>query len=228
MNATKTAATSTAATAVTTATSATSATAATAAAAATVATAATTTRTTPVARLPARLVWPLLLAAGVALSAWQWREATESPAAHGGHSHLHDDTGKPARLYAWNADQAARITLSTPAAALTLTRGASGWAAPPAHTGKAFDAADFVSLFSQARSDRILSPHPGESYGLDPAALHIAIDDAQGVALARMAVGAMAPDGLGRYVQLPGEAQVRIIPDYQTRAPLAAVIQVNP
>ncbi|WP_447982670.1 electron transporter SenC [Achromobacter kerstersii] len=209
-------------------TTATSATAATAAAAATVATAATPTRTTPAARLPARLVWPLLLAAGVALSAWQWREATESPAAHGGHSHLHDDTGKPARLYAWNADQAARITLSTPASTLALTRGASGWAATPAHIGKAFDAADFVSLFSQARSDRILSPHPGESYGLDPAAMHIAIDDAQGVALARMAVGALAPDGLGRYVQLPGEAQIRIIPDYQTRAPLAAVIQVNP
>lgn len=168
-------------------------------------------------------IWPLLLAAGVALSAWQWHEAMESPAAHDGHTHLHDDTGKPARLYAWNADQAVRIVLSTPSSTVVLSRAEQGW------TGHAtFDAADFVALFSQARSDRVLTPHAGETYGLAPAALRIAIHDANGVALARMDVGALAPDGLGRYVQLPGEAQIRIIPDYQTRAPLAAVVQVNP
>ena len=42
-------------------------------------------------------------------------------------------------------------------------------------------------------------------------------------ALARLHVGALAPDGLGRYVQIPGESQIRIIPAYQTRAPLAAM-----
>ena len=43
-----------------------------------------------------------------------------------------------------------------------------------------------------------------------------------------MEVGALAPDGLGRYVQLPDEPHIRIIPDYQTRAPMAAMLQVNP
>lgn len=194
-------------------------------------------------RITPALGWSVLLAAGVALSAWQWHEALEAPAAHDGHSHLHDDSGKPARLYAWKADDAARIVLSAPTASLMWERGEQGWTlAPASRTPTAtpattpattpppatpFDAADFVSLFSQARSDRILTPQPGESYGLSPAALRITITDAQGAALARMDVGALAPDGLGRYVQLPGEAQIRIIPDYQTRAPLAA-LQANP
>ena len=189
----------------------------------------------------------MLLAAGVVLSAWQWHEAMESPATHSGHTHLHDDSGKPARLYAWNADQAARVTLLIPAQTQTSTktskvqvpvqtqtaaqtlmlqRGAQGWHATPAVAN--FDVADFLALFSYARSDRILTPHAGESYGLNPPALRIAIDDAHGAALARMDVGALTPDGLGRYVQLPNEPHLRIIPNYQTRAPLAATMQVNP
>ncbi|WAI84895.1 MULTISPECIES: electron transporter SenC [Achromobacter] len=180
-----------------------------------------------------RIAWPMLLAAGVVLSAWQWHEAMESPATHSGHTHLHDDSGKPARLYAWNADQAARVTLLIPAQTsvqtsprtLMLQRGAQGWLATPAAAD--FDVADFLTLFSHARSDRILAPHADESYGLNPPVLRIAIDDANGVALARMDVGALTPDGLGRYVQLPDEPHLRIIPNYQTRAPLAAM-QVNP
>lgn len=189
----------------------------------------------------------MLLAAGVVLSAWQWHEAMESPATHSGHTHLHDDSGKPARLYAWNADQAARVTLLIPAQTQTSTqtskvqvpeqtqtsaqtlmlqRGAQGWHATPAVAN--FDVADFLTLFSHARSDRILTPHAGESYGLNPPALRIAIDDANGAALARMDVGALTPDGLGRYVQLPNEPHLRIIPNYQTRAPMAATMQVNP
>jgi len=197
----------------------------------------------------------MLLAAGVVLSAWQWHEAMESPATHSGHTHLHDDSGKPARLYAWNADQAARVTLVIPAQTQTSTqtstktstktskvqvpeqtrtsaqtlmlqRGEQAWAATPAVAN--FDVADFLTLFSHARSDRILTPHAGESYGLNPPALRIAIDDAHGAALARMDVGALTPDGLGRYVQLPNEPHLRIIPNYQTRAPLAATMQVNP
>lgn len=197
----------------------------------------------------------MLLATGVVLSAWQWHEAMESPATHSGHTHLHDDSGKPARLYAWKAEQAARVTLLIPAQmqtsiqtstqtstqtskvqvpeqtqtsaqTLMLQRGAQGWHATPAVAN--FDVADFLTLFSHARSDRILTPHAGESYGLNPPALRIAIDDANGAALARMDVGALTPDGLGRYVQLPNEPHLRIIPNYQTRAPLAATMQVNP
>jgi len=190
------------------------------------------------ARLPLgrRIAWPMLLVAGVVLSAWQWHEAMELPAAHSGHTHLHDDSGKPARLYAWNADQAARVTLLIPAQmqtstqtsaqTLMLQRGEQAWVATPAVAN--FDVADFLALFSHARSDRILTPHAGESYGLNPPALRIAIDDAHGAALARMDVGALTPDGLGRYVQLPNEPHLRIIPNYQTRAPLAATMQVNP
>ncbi|KAG1180802.1 hypothetical protein G6F35_016105 [Rhizopus arrhizus] len=90
---------------------------------------------------PARALWPLLLAAGVGLSAWQWHEATEAPAGHGGHTHLHDDAGKPARLYSWDAKDAVQVTLATPAAAVTLTRGGQGWAAAPADRAAGFDAA---------------------------------------------------------------------------------------
>lgn len=177
---------------------------------------------------PARAMWPLLLATGVGLSAWQWHEAAEGPASHGGHTHLHDDAGKPARLYAWDAAQAAQVTLATPAASVTLARGGQGWAATPVGLAGGFDAAQFLALFSQARSDRVLTPHADQSYGLNPPRLRIDIRDAAGLRLAQMAVGALAPDGLGRYVQLPGEAQIRIIPDYQTRAPMAAMLQVNP
>ncbi|WP_313623374.1 DUF4340 domain-containing protein [Achromobacter sp.] len=173
----------------------------------------------------ARAVWPLLLAAGVALSAWQWHEAVESPGGHHGHTHLHDDSGKPARLYAWNADQAARVTLATPAGSVDLTRGSQGWIASPPGAAQGFDVADFVALFSQARSDRILTPESGETYGLAPPQMRIDVRDAAGARLAQLDVGALAPDGLGRYVRLPDEAQIRIIPDYQTRAPLAAAGQ---
>ena len=176
----------------------------------------------------ARAVWPLLLAAGVALSAWHWHEAAGLPAAHGGHSHLHDDSGKPARLYAWDAAQAAQVTLATAAGSVILTRGPQGWSASPQGRAQGFDAGDFVALFSQARSDRVLAPQAGETYGLNPPQLRIEVRDAAGVRLARLDVGALAPDGLGRYVQLPDEAQIRIIPDYQTRAPLAAMLEENP
>lgn len=178
--------------------------------------------------MSARVLWPLLLAAGVGLSAWQWREAGEGPAGHGGHTHLHDDAGKPARLYAWNAAQAAQVTLATPAASVTLARSGQGWAATPEGRLDGFDAAQFLALFSQARSDRVLAPDADQSYGLNPPQLRIDIHDAAGLRLAQMAVGVLAPDGLGRYVQLPGEAQIRIIPDYQTRAPMAAMLQENP
>ena len=171
----------------------------------------------------ARALWPALLAAGIALSAWQWREAAESPAHHGGHTHLHDDSGKPARLYAWEAGRAARVTLAAPAGTVSLTRGPQGWTASPPDAAPGFDAADFVALFSQARSDRVLTPEAGETYGLAPPQLRIDVRDAAGAALALLDVGALAPDGLGRYVRLPDEAQIRIIPDYQTRAPLAAM-----
>lgn len=175
-----------------------------------------------------RLLWPGALAAGIALSAWQWHEAVHAPARHDGHTHLHDDSGKPARLYAWEAGQAAQVTLDGPGGSVRLTRQAQGWAASPAHAAAGFDAAGFLALFSQARSDRTLTPEAGETYGLAPPQLRIDVRDAAGVVLARLDVGALAPDGLGRYVRLPDEAQIRIIPDYQTRAPLAALGQSTP
>ncbi len=175
-----------------------------------------------------RLLWPGLLTAGIALSAWQWQEAAHAPAHHHGHTYLHDDSGKPARLYAWEAEKAALVTLDGPGGSVRLTRQAQGWVASPEGTAAGFDAAGFVALFSQARSDRTLTPEDGETYGLAPPQLRIAISDAAGATLARLDVGALAPDGLGRYVRLPDEAQIRIIPDYQTRAPLAALGQFTP
>lgn len=171
----------------------------------------------------ARAGWSLLLAAGIGLSLWQWREASTETARHAGHTHLHDDSGKPARLYAWDAASAALVVLATSEASLRLRRGAEGWSAEPPDAGRGFDVAAFVALLSQARSDRMLRPQSDQPYGLAPPRLRIEVFDAAGAALARLHVGALAPDGLGRYVQIPGESQIRIIPAYQTRAPLAAM-----
>lgn len=176
----------------------------------------------------ARAGWSVLLAAGIALSLWQWREPEGPAAGQGGHSHLHDDAGKPARLYAWSADQAAQVDLAAHGATLRMRRGPQGWTAAPEQPGRAFDAGEFVALFSQARSDRVLAPQPGQPYGLAPPQLRIEVRDAAGVSLASLDVGALAPDGLGRYVQVPGESQIRIVPDYQTRAPLAAMARSRP
>ncbi|MGB3436786.1 electron transporter SenC [Achromobacter sp.] len=171
----------------------------------------------------ARAGWSLLLAAGMGLSLWQWREGAEPPPRLDGHAHLHDDAGKPARLYAWSAADAAQVVLSTPDATLRLRRSAQGWMAEPGAAASGFDAGEFLALFSQARSDRVLVPQPDQPYGLAPPQLRIDVRDAAGAPLARLDVGALAPDGLGRYVQVPGEAAIRIVPDYQTRAPLAAM-----
>ncbi|MCG7323943.1 DUF4340 domain-containing protein [Achromobacter sp. ACRQX] len=168
-------------------------------------------------------LWPALLAAGIVLSAWQWHEAAESPAHHDGHTHLHDDRGKPGRLYAWEPGMAAQVTLAGPDGSVRLARGPQGWTATPSGAAAGFDVADFIALFSQTRSDRTLTPQDGETYGLAPPQLRIDVRDAAGATLASLDVGALAPDGLGRYVRLPDEAQIRIIPDYQTRAPLAAL-----
>ncbi len=176
----------------------------------------------------ARAGWALLLAAGIGLSLWQWRESAQAPERHGGHTHLHDDAGKPARLYAWGAADAAQVVLATPAATLRLQRGGQDWSATPAGAGAGFDAGEFVALFSQARSDRVLAPQPDQPYGLAPPQLRIDVRDATGATLASLEVGALAPDGLGRYVRVPGEQAIRIIPDYQTRAPLAAMAPQRP
>ncbi|WP_234015736.1 DUF4340 domain-containing protein [Achromobacter spanius] len=170
-----------------------------------------------------RALWPALLVAGIALSVWQWHEAADSPAHHDGHTHLHDDRGKPARIYAWEPGMAAQVTLAGPAGTVQLVRGPQGWTATPPGAAAGFDAADFIALFSQTRSDRTLTQQDGETYGLAPPQLRIDVRDAAGATLAALDVGALAPDGLGRYVRLPDEAQIRIIPDYQTRAPLAAL-----
>lgn len=176
----------------------------------------------------ARAGWSLLLAAGIGLSLWQWREAAEPPGRHGGHTHLHDDSSKPARLYAWDAAAAAQVILAAPDATLRMDRDARGWTATPPGAGRGFDAGEFVALFSQARSDRVLAPQPDQPYGLAPPRLRIDVRDAAGATLASLDVGALAPDGLGRYVQVPGEPQIRIVPAYQTRAPLAAMGREGP
>lgn len=176
----------------------------------------------------ARAGWAVLLAAGAGLSLWQWHDAAGSSERHGGHTHLHDDAGKPARLYAWDSAEVEQVVLATPAATLRLQRGAQGWIATPPAAGEGFDAGEFVALFSQARSDRVLTPQPDQPYGLAPPQLRIDLRDAAGATLASLDVGALAPDGLGRYVQVPGEQAIRIIPDYQTRAPLAAMTPKRP
>ena len=176
----------------------------------------------------ARAGWWLLLAVGISLSLWQWREASESPQRQGGHTYLHDDSGKPARLYAWSPADAAQVVLAAPDATLRLRRSAQGWMAEPATEAGGFDAQEFVALFSQARSDRVLTPQPDQSYGLAPPQLRIEVLDAAGAQLARLDVGELAPDGLGRYVQVPGEPTIRIVPNYQTRAPLAVMARVRP
>jgi len=164
--------------------------------------------------------WLAVLLAGVALSIWQWNELREGPEHHDGHTHLHDEHGKPTRLYNWNAADVAQLILSTQSARITLDREPGGWRSESA---PGFDVSGFVKLFSQLRSERQLTPIDGQPYGLAPPHLRIALRDAQGNALALMDVGDLAPDGFGRYVQVPGEPNLRMVPDYQVREPLAAM-----
>src|SRR5690606_30252715 len=114
----------------------------------------------------------------------------------------------------------AQVTLSTPQARITMDREPGGWRGASATD---FDAAAFVKLFSQLRSERQLTPVEGQSYGLAPPHLRIALRDAQGNALALMDVGDLAPDGFSRYVQVPGEPSLRMVPDYHVREPLAVM-----
>lgn len=164
--------------------------------------------------------WLAVLLAGVALSIWQWNELREEPEHHDGHTHLHDEHGKPARLYDWNVADVTQVILSSPQARITMGREPDGWRGASATD---FDVAGFVKLFSQLRSERQLTPIAGQPYGLAPPHLRIALQDVQGNALALMDVGDLAPDGFSRYVQVPGEPNLRMVPDYQVREPLAAM-----
>lgn len=162
--------------------------------------------------------WLTLFALGVALSAWQWHELNEAPEVHAGHTHLHDDSGKPARLYGWQAEEAYRVQLSRGDGKLVFTRESGAWTS----NGANFDPADFVALFSQVRGERQIDPEPGQPYGLEPPALHIEVSGPEEKMLARLDVGDLAPDGLSRYIRLAGESKLRMIPDYHVRAALAA------
>lgn len=166
-----------------------------------------------------RWAWAGLLGAGMLLSLWQGLVLHEGPGRHDGHDHGHS-AAAPERLYAWHADQVAGITLATRDVTLRMRSDRAAWRELPVPD---FDAAAFVATFSQLRSERRFAPQPGESYGLQPPHLRITLHDDDGGTLADLEVGDPVPDGFGRYARVPGEADVRVVPDYQTRAPMQAM-----
>ncbi|MFT4100179.1 MAG: hypothetical protein QM674_03900 [Burkholderiaceae bacterium] len=126
------------------------------------------------------IVWLLVLVAGIGATAVQWddpdapdvHDAGEAEAAGaaapraGAHGHAHDDTHRPARLFAWDVPDVAALTMSGGGRSRRFVADERGWrevdaggvAVPDTDGTPAFDAAAYLSLFSQARADRVLAP----------------------------------------------------------------------
>jgi len=88
-----------------------------------------------------------------------------------------------------------------------------------------FNAQAYVSLLSRARIDREFPANRESLYafGLAPALLRIVAMDDGGSVLVDLTVGDQTPDGFGRYIMVPGDSNVLIIPDYQVKEALRAL-----
>lgn len=162
------------------------------------------------------LAWLALLVLGCVLVVLQLSgEQGPAPALHAGHHH--GDEHEPRKIFTWEPEQIATIELSSGPDARRYRREGNRWLST---AGAAVDSAminEYLSLFSQARMDREFMPEAGdtEAYQLKPPVLHIRLADANGAALADVTVGARTPDGYGRYVMIPGDDHVLVIPNYQ-------------
>ena len=96
----------------------------------------------------------------------------------------------------------------------------AGEAAPHAHRADPA-AAERISLvfaaFARTRIERTLPADPARltAYGLDRPEWIVLIHGAEGRPLATIEVGQLAPDRLSRYVRLPSDGRVLMLPNYQ-------------
>ncbi|MFT3801807.1 MAG: hypothetical protein QM766_11355 [Burkholderiaceae bacterium] len=211
------------------------------------------------------IAWLLVLVAGIGATVVQWEDpdAHDAPDAHGigetgsagaagpragAHGHAHDDTHRPARLFAWDLPDVAALTIGDDERSRRFVADDRGWREVDAagatitdtRGSGAFDAAAYLSLFSQARADRVLArampsaPGPDDAghagaglaadpYGLTSPALRIEVVERDGRPLAQVTVGARTPDGYGRYARLASRDAVLIVPEYQFRPAMDAL-----
>ena len=110
-------------------------------------------------------------------------------------------------------------------AAATATP-AAGEATPHTHRADPTNAERIASVFAafaRTRIERTLPADPARltAYGLDRPEWIVLIHGAEGRPLATIEVGQLAPDRLSRYVRLPSDGRVLMLPNYQIEGLMA-------
>lgn len=183
-------------------------------------------------------VWLALFILGVVLSAVQLGGKHDHPSAtgHGGHDHAQH---KPMRLFDWEPGRAHTLILrAQDGREQVYVRAGQAWQSGGSPSvpgdrssldpqGGSFDPEEYVSLLSQARRDREFAADEDAlaSYGLAPAEFNVRIEDRSGAVLADMNVGSLTPDGFGRYVRMPSNTNVLIVPNYQFEKAIAVLVK---
>ncbi|NLY27655.1 MAG: DUF4340 domain-containing protein [Alcaligenaceae bacterium] len=167
-------------------------------------------------------VWGLVLVAGVAGIGWQvFGTDTKGPVVRPGHHHHHGDAHEPHKLYVWEPEDALRLVVRVPGREWVLQRTAPAqWKTDQQVMDPGvFDINAYLNLLSQARIDREFLPPDNDfkPFGLEQPAIELIITGQGDTPLAALSVGHKAPDGFGRYVRIPGDENVLIVPDYQFR-----------
>ena len=198
----------------------------------------------------ARATWAWLAVLALAVGAIVWQLARPTaPVAH-------DDEDKPAALLITVAEANwSAVELLGPDGMTRFERDASGrWlvhggaatntntntTAPPAgeatpHVHQADLAAaeritSVFSAFARTRIERTLPADPARltAYGLDRPEWIVLIRGADARPLATIVVGQLAPDRLSRYVRLPSDGRVLMLPNYQIEGLVALTGAASP
>ena len=154
-------------------------------------------------------------------------------------AHDHGAQHRPLRLFHWEPEAAHTLILrAQDGREQAYVRTAEGWqlagsradmnGRPSSDSQEfSFDPEEYVSLLSQARRDREFAADEDAlaSYGLAPAEFNVRIEDRSGAVLADMNVGSLTPDGFGRYVRMPSNTNVLIVPNYQFEKAIAALVE---
>lgn len=139
------------------------------------------------------------------------------------HGHQHDSSVGPERIFNWSPDRIHTLLLTVNGQRMGFNRqGVEQWTFDGAEQPDALEVNQFLSLLSEARSDRKIdkAQHTISEYGLKHPHLTISLSDNSGNSVATIEIGDKTPDGFGRYVRLDGQDQVLIVPNYQFSWPL--------